>query len=373
MMKAVRTLFRILVGLVFVFSSTVKGIDPLGTVYRMDDYFIAFGMPWAMTFSLVLTIFLCTLEFITGISLLFNLYIKGVSWILLLMMTYFTVLTFFDAFYNLVPDCGCFGDAIKLTNMQTFLKNIILMGLVIPIFIWRNKYKPLVSVRLQILLLVFFTAVFSAASVYCLRHLPFIDFMQWKKGSALTQSSDQPVKFYVTYKNTTTGETKEFLAPNYPWNDSVWMSQWVFVSQRTADEGAGGAIVLHIEDETGADQTAALTAIPDYSLIAVAYDLSKSEKKAFAELEQLYRAASDNGYAFMILTSSLPEEVNAFKAEMNLDMPFYFADDVVLKMLVRSNPGLLLIHRGLVKDKWAWRDLPGYGDLNERYFARPNN
>src|SRR5512137_481269 len=109
-MKLIRTILRIIVGLVFVFSGFVKGVDPLGTVYRMNDYFIAFGIPWAMDFSLVLTIFLITLEFLVGISLLLNLHIKWTSWILLPLMTYFTILTLFDALYNLVPDCGCFGD-----------------------------------------------------------------------------------------------------------------------------------------------------------------------------------------------------------------------------------------------------------------------
>ena len=133
---------RLLVGCVFVFSGFVKGIDPLGTAYRIEDYFIAFGTQWAIPLALYLSVFLCTVEFSIGILLLLNVRIKEVAWLLLLMMLFFTCTTFYDALYNPVPDCGCFGDAIKLTNWQTFLKNIVLMVFVLTIFLNRKKIKP---------------------------------------------------------------------------------------------------------------------------------------------------------------------------------------------------------------------------------------
>ncbi len=366
-MKVLRTLFRILVGLVFIFSGFVKGVDPLGTVYRMDDYFIAFGTTWAMPLSLYLSIFLCTLEFVIGISLLFNLQIKRTAWILLPVMTFFTILTFFDALYNLVPDCGCFGDALKLTNVQTFIKNLILMGFVIPIFIWRKQYKPVVPAWTRNLVLTVFAVMFAAMAVHAYRYLPLIDFMDWKIGNQVNKTADKPVKFYVTFKNTRTGETQEYLAPNYPWNDSVWMSQWVFVSQRPADESAVNTMTLRIEDETGADLTSSILGIPDYHFIAVSYDLTKADTGALMKLESLYRLASADGYSFIALTSTLPEQVNVIREQNRLDMPFYFADDVILKTMVRSNPGLILLNNGVVVAKWPWRDLPLYDDLIRKY------
>lgn len=370
-MKALRNIFRILVGVVFIFSGFVKGIDPLGTVYRMDDYFIAFGTLWAMPLSLYLTIFLCTLEFVLGISLLFNLWIKWSAWILLPVMTFFTILTFFDAFYNLVPDCGCFGDAVKLTNMQTFLKNLVLMGFVIPIFIWRKKFRPPVPPWFQGAVLAFFAALFSLMSVYCLCHLPFIDFMSWKPGAQVNATGNTPVRFFVTYRNTTTGETKEYLAPDYPWNDSVWMSQWVFVSQRRADESAAREATLQIEDETGADNTAAFLGIPDFHFIAVAYDLGMASPPGLEKLNMLFGVASEEGYSFILLTSSLPEETRSVTEKLNLAIPVYYADDVVLKMMIRSNPGLILVNNGVVVEKWAWRDIPGYDELVKKHINPP--
>ena len=366
-MRAVRTIFRILTGLVFIFSGIVKGVDPLGTVYRMDDYFIAFGTTWAMPFSLYLTIFLCMLEFTVGITLLFNLHIKWSAWILLPMMTFFTVLTLFDALYTIVPDCGCFGDAVKMTNLQTFLKNVVLMGFVIPIFLWRKKFKAPLPGRTQWILIIVFALGFGTMSAYAYRHLPFIDFMAWKVGNRVSQEQTEPVQFFVTYKNTKTGETKEYLAPNYPWNDSVWMSEWVFVSQRAADEDAGGEMALHIEDENGADNTANILTIPDYHFIMVSYDLARADSAALKQLDMLYVVAAEEGYSFIGLTSTLPEEVAALRERYGLQIPFYFADDVVLKTMVRSNPGLILINNGVVAAKWPWRDLPRYDDIYQKY------
>jgi uncharacterized membrane protein YphA (DoxX/SURF4 family) len=230
-MKIFRNFSRILVGIIFIFSGFVKGIDPLGFTYRLEDYFQVFGIPWAIPFALFLTIFLCTLEFTIGISLFFNLWIKASAWALLGMMVFFTCLTFFDMTYNLVPDCGCFGDAIKLTNTQTFLKNIVMMIFVIPVFTGRKKFKVWAPSMAQKLFILFFALVFAGLSIYDYRHLPIIDFMGWRVGNKINVPAT-PLKFYVTYKNKLTGEQKEYLTPNYPWNDSVWMSQWVFKSQR---------------------------------------------------------------------------------------------------------------------------------------------
>ena len=235
-MKVLRNICRIIVGLVFVFSGFVKGVDPLGTVYRMEDYFYAFGIIWAVPLSLYLTIILCTMEFIIGISLLFNIWIRGTAWLLLPLLTFFTFLTFFDAVYNPVPDCGCFGDAIKLTNQQTFLKNVILMALVIPIFGSNKKFKGLLSHSLEFWVLSVFIFGFSGMQIYAYRHLPLIDFMDWKVGSRINSTDVKPVTFYVIYKNKNTGKEKEFVSPNYPWNDSAWIRQWVYIGQRVVDQ-----------------------------------------------------------------------------------------------------------------------------------------
>jgi len=366
MMKVFRTISRILIGIVFIFSGFVKGIDPLGTGYRLEDYFQVFGMPWAVPFALYLSIFLCTLEFIIGISLLFNLWIRGSAWALLGMMIFFTCLTFFDAVFNLVPDCGCFGDAIKLTNTQTFLKNVVFWIFVIPVFTGRNMFKNWAPLSAQKIFLLVIALFFAGTSVYCYRHLPLIDFMGWKVGSKVNKPS-KPLKFFVTYQNKMTGEEKEYLTPDYPWNDSVWMSQWTFKSQRSEDPEKDKGLTLRIEDEHGADITASIVNNPDFQFIMVAYDLSTTDTEAFRRMLPFYKNALSDGYSFVCLTSSLQGEIRRFRMENGAGFDFYSADDAVLKTMVRSNPGLILIRDGIVLAKWPFRNFPSFREVMEEF------
>ncbi len=367
-MKILRTVFRILVGLVFVYSGFVKGIDPLGTVYRMEDYFVAFNIQSFIPLSLYLTIFLCTLEFLLGVSLLFNLWIRKTVWVLVPMMIFFTILTFFDAVYNIVPDCGCFGDALKITNLQTFLKNIVLMGFVLPIFAWRRKYRSLLPSGGDFALLLITCIAFTALSIQCYRHLPLIDFMAWKVGNKVNKTESLPVTFYVTYKNKKTGEEKEYVSPNYPWNDSVWLADWIFTSQRVVDPNKDQGTVLRIEDQHGIDYTSSVLNNEDYQFILVAYDLTKTDRKGFLKILPLYKKATHEGYSFICLTNSLPAEIRKFRIENGTAFDYYNSDDVVLKTMVRSSPGLILIKDGVVLAKWGFRDFPTYDQVKEKYF-----
>ena len=367
-MKTVRTLFRIVTGIVFIFSGFVKGIDPLGTVYRVNDYFLAFGTSWANDFALFLTIFLCVVEFTLGISLLFNLWIRKTAWVLLPMMTFFTILTFFDAFFNMVPDCGCFGDAVKLTNMETFLKNLVLMAVVIPIFIWRNRFKSVFKPAGDMILLLSIAILFTGLSMFCLWHLPVIDFRGWKVGAQVNQSVESDVDFYVTYKNRHTGETEEFLAPNYPWNDSTWLADWIFVSQRVEDTSQDDMTLL-AEDVDGNNMAQNLLNIPDYHFFVIAYDLDNTNQKAFQKLESLFQKINDAGYSCVCLTSTMPDDISAFKEKSGITFDFYNSDDVVLKAMIRSNPGLILLKDGKVLEKWHYNDFPEWEEVKEKFIG----
>ena len=369
-MKIFRTVFRILIGLVFVYSGFVKGIDPLGTVYRMDDYFSVFNTPYFTSFSLYLTIFLCTVEFTLGISLLFNLWIRKTSWILMPMMIFFTILTFFDAVYNLVPDCGCFGDALKITNVQTFIKNLVLMCMVVPVFIWRNQFRSLVARKTEVGFVFVIAMAFASLSIHCYRHLPLMDFMGWKIGNKINKKNTSKVIFYVTYKNKLTGEEKEYIAPNYPWNDSVWLSQWIFKSQRAVDPNKDQSLALRIEDQFGGDFTSSILDVVDYQFIFVAYDLKKANVEGFHKILPLYKKSYADGHQFVCLTNSSPADIKKFSLANGTAFDYYIADDVVLKTMVRSNPGLILLRDGIVIDKWGFRDLPAYEEVKAKYFRK---
>ncbi|MDZ7740265.1 MAG: DoxX family protein [Bacteroidota bacterium] len=362
MMKFLRILSRWVVGIVFMFSGTVKGVDPLGTAYRIEDYFIAYGADWAMPLALLLSISLSALEFVLGFAMLFNTKIKFFSWPLFLLMVFFTLLTLYDAIYEPVADCGCFGDAIKLSNWETFYKNLVLIVFVSIIFFGRKKIRSPWSASSQLILVLIAASGFVWFSVTNLKHLPVMDFRSWSKGSSVKSIDQSEPDVYLTYRNILTGETKEYLSPNYPWNDSVWMAKWEFVSQRFEDTGNNNA-QLKIESFEGEDFTRHIIENPDYQFIVVAYDLDETDTASFAKLNSIYQKAEREDYSMVVLTSSIPGRVERFKLDHNIEYDFYFADDVILKTMIRSNPGLILLKDGIVLDKWHYNDIPGFGDI----------
>ncbi len=358
-MNWIRNLARIIVGLVFVFSGFVKGVDPLGTAYRIEDYFIAYHMDWAVSLSLGLSVFLCAFEFSLGIFLLLNLKPKLVSWLTLLLMTYFTILTFFDALYNPVPDCGCFGDAIKLTNWETFYKNIVLIILVILIFVQRKKFRPWLTRPVDLIIIVVVPLLFMAFSVYNYRNLPMKDFTAWKPGTKLIPDTLLPQKIFVTYKDVATGELKEFLTPDYPYNDSVWMANHEFVQQRIEDPNQYAVPNFHIIDTTGNDLTKSYLQSDGYLLFLVSVDLTSPSSGDLEKLNAFYDKVYEAGYTAIGLTGSLPEDVQKVSRNHSLNIPWNQSDDTELKAMVRSNPGLVLLKDGAVVKKWHIRNLPG--------------
>ena len=369
-MKVIANISRIVVGLVFIFSGFVKGVDPLGTAYKIEDYFIAYGWDWAMPFALFISVSLCTLEFVLGVALILNLRLKIISWPLLLLMVYFTVLTFFDALYEPVPDCGCFGDALKMTNWQTFYKNVVLIVLVIFIFMYRKNFRSPASLSLQNMALALFVILFGAFSLYQHRHLPLLDFRGWKIGTDLVPEDRGEAKVYLTYRNTETGETKEYLSPNYPWDDPAWLSQWEFVDQRVDESGVIRGHSLMITDEEGNDVTSFYIENPDYQFLLVSHDLASASAKGFDDADRLAEKLMDQGYSFIVITGTLMEEVEDYREKYHPDLEYFNADDIELKTMIRSNPGLIMLKDGIVIDKWAWRDLPDFEELQENYFDK---
>ncbi len=364
-MKWIANISRILTGIVFLFSGFVKGVDPLGTAYRLEDYFIAFNWEFFIPLALFFSILLCTIEFVIGVMLVFNLRMKVTSWLLLAMMAFFTLLTLNDAINNPVPDCGCFGDAIKLTNWQTFYKNLVLLPLATLIFVYRNKFKPFTSSGKQWLITLFFVGVFSGFSYMCYSHLPVVDFTEWQTGHKLYPENPKPVKYYLTYKNKKSGEEKEYLSPNYPYNDSIWMTNWEFVSQRVEDPNTYYGKSLIISDTSGNNVTESIIRNPDYQLIVNSYDLSKADRKAFIKLNAFCARAYADNIPTAVLVSASSADIDQFANENKLQLDFYTSDDIVLKTIVRSNPGLLLLKDGVILKKWHHNDFPAYEDFKK--------
>ncbi|MCD4682324.1 MAG: DoxX family protein, partial [Bacteroidales bacterium] len=229
------TISRIVLALIFIYSGFVKGVDPVGTEYRIADYFIAFGSDWAIPLALPLSIVLNAAEFILGVLLLLNVSIRITSWLVFLMMAVFTIVTINDALYDPVPDCGCFGDAIILANWQTLYKNLVIDALLLIVFFSRNRTVRWFTVKIEWAVLVISVVGFVFFEIYNIRHLPIIDFRDWKVGNKMVNEDPLPLKYYLTYRNIETNEEQDYLSPDYPYNDSVWLSQWEFVKQRVID------------------------------------------------------------------------------------------------------------------------------------------
>ncbi|RLD84038.1 MAG: hypothetical protein DRJ02_12170 [Bacteroidetes bacterium] len=349
---------RMVLGLVFIFSSFGKGVDPLGTAYRVEDYLIAYGMEWLYPLAFTLAVLLITVEFLIGVALLLKLQKKVVAWGVLLIMLFFTVVTYFDARYNLVPDCGCFGDALKLSNWVTFYKNIVLVVLAFIVFFGQKKITVKMPGWLQTVLLFLLAGGFVWFIFYNYNHLPMLDFRDWKVGNNMKNSGEENIKTYVTYRNKETGELKEYLSPEYPWNDSVWMKNWEFVDQRFDESGVVRKHTLFIEDEEGNDVTQSIIENPDYQLMLTTYDLGKANGGGMIKASELYHSLDSDDISFVLLSSSAKELVDKYKKVYSIDYEVYYADDIELKAMIRSNPGLVLLHDGTVLKKWHYNDFP---------------
>ncbi len=371
-MKPLIWISRILVGGIFIFSGFVKAIDPLGSAYKFQDYFLAFGTEWLFFSALPMAILLSTLEFIIGMGVLLGIKYKLSAWGGFLFMLFFTPLTLYIAITDPVPDCGCFGDAIIISNWGTFYKNVVIFAAAIIVLVYRNKIKAPWSKTVDNILMILITAGILGLSAYCLRYLPVIDFRPWKVGNDITElvmPTEEVAKTYLIFKNEETGETKEYPADDYPWDDPEWAAVWSFKDQRREiiqPYEEAEIEDFYIQDEFGEDYTDFYMTEPGYLFMVVAYDLYRTNKQAFEnKVTPLWKQADQEGHTFIILTGSTPDAIDEFTQAY--DTPdrhfFYLSDEIELKTIIRSNPGLVLMKNGVVKDKWPHRRIPEYQDV----------
>ena len=357
---------RILLGLTFVFSGFVKGIDPWGSAYKFTDYFNAFQMPWLTEMAFALGILLAGAEFALGTALVFNFYLRITSWLTLAFMIFFTCLTLVLALTNPVTDCGCFGDALVITNWQTFYKNIVLLALAIFVFIQRKNFKskngPVLSIGFTAMTIVFYFYLV----VYSYNHLPIIDFSPYKVGvnipDAMKIPEGAPKAIYKNnfiYQNIKTGENKEFTEANYPWKDTL---NWKFVKMEdpvVIQKGYTPPIHdFRIETPEGEDIKDFFLYDEKYTFIVIASNLQKTNKVAMPKIVSLANEAKSKGYNFILLTSTSPDSFEAFKNETAAHFDFFNTDEITLKTIVRSNPGMILLKKGTILKKYHFNDIP---------------
>lgn len=368
---------RIVFGLVFIFSGFVKAIDPLGSTYKFEDYFIdAFGLDWMLFAALPMAFVMNVVEIVIGFAILLGLHIRYSAWIGLLFMAFFTPLTLYIALTDPVSDCGCFGDAIIFTNWETFYKNIFISAAIVFVFIYRNKIKPLISLKGDAVVLVGITALTVLMSVYCLRYLPIIDFRPWKVGNYIPEQLEDikpaEISRSFVYENINTGELleiseEEVMAGNMPDPEKY---QYKDRKEEVLDPGIPAPIAnFAIFDDYGHDLTDFYLHDPEYAFWVITYDLNKTNKSSFEnKIVPLYRKAKKSGINVIFLTSSIPADIENFIKEMNVEYTFYESEERELKTIVRSNPGLVLMKEGTVIAKWPHRRIPAFEEIKEIYF-----
>ncbi|MFY9153286.1 MAG: BT_3928 family protein [Prolixibacteraceae bacterium] len=365
---------RVLLGLTFIFSGFVKGIDPWGSTYKFTDYFNAFHMPWLTDLAFGLGVLLAAAEFIMGAALLFNFFIRITSWFTLAFMTFFTVLTFYLALTNPVTDCGCFGDALVITNWQTFYKNIVLIALAIYIFAKRKDFEgksgPVLSIGFTVMTSIFYFYLV----VYSYHHLPIIDFSPYKVGVNIPEGMTVPegakkdiYENNFIYKNKKTGKSQEFTEANIPWQDTLTWEYEKSLDPVLIQKGYHPPIHdFRIETTEGEDIKDFFLYDENYTFVVIAYNLEKTSREGMTKMAALAREAKAKGYQFIGLTASSPDSFEAFKNETGAEFDFFNTDEVTLKTIIRANPGLIVLKKGTIKKKYHFNDVPKPEDLEKQ-------
>ena len=315
-LKMLTHISRVLVGLLFIYSGFVKLVDPIGSQYKFEEYFgadvlnLEFLIPYALPFSILLIV----TELVLGIMLLVGYKPKLTVWSLFGLNLVFLFLTWYSYTYNKVTDCGCFGDALKLTPKETFYKNVVFMVFIVILILGVKHIKPLVSNKFSSLTT--FSSVFLALIVtyYVLQHLPIIDFRAYSIGTDIAKGMEYP-------------EDSDELPPIHD---------------------------FMIETDEG-DKLDEMLA-KEKAMLIIMSNLKKTEKDGIADVSKVAKQASEQGYEIYVLTASYIEDLAATQKEYGLPYTFGFCDETALKTVIRANPGIVTVKNGIISGKWNWTD-----------------
>ncbi|WP_163398829.1 BT_3928 family protein [Flavobacterium fluviatile] len=361
-MKNIITQFsRIFVGVLFIISGLIKLNDPVGFSYKLTEYFSepVFNMPFLSPFALGLAIFLVILEVVLGVMLLVGYKTKTTIWSLLVLIVFFTFLTFYSAYFDVVKDCGCFGDALHLTPWESFTKDVVLLFFILVLFFNQKLIKPLFSTP-QTNFAVYLSVVLCAfMAVWVLNHNPIKDFRPYKVGTNIEKAMEIPegapksvVEMIFIYK--VNGVDKEFTEKdlmNIPEG-----ATFVDRKDKVITEGYVPTIHDFTMTKDGSDYKEELLKEPKL-LVFVAYDLTLSSPHGMKQLENLNTEAKAKGYKVIGMTASDDEMIAKAKKQYGLNIDFYFCDAIALKTIERANPSIVVIQNGTIVQKVHYNDI----------------
>jgi uncharacterized membrane protein YphA (DoxX/SURF4 family) len=355
-MKTILTVSRIFTGFVFAFSGFVKAVDPVGTQIKFEDYFEAMGLDLFMPYGLFFSFLLNTAEFVTGLLLILNIFPKPASWAALLFLVIFTPLTFWLAIANPVSDCGCFGDAVKLTNWQTFGKNIVLLILIVLIFSHRKTIKSRFSLKTNYLFSSIILLIVLYFQYYNFSNLPIIDFRPFKTGVNIKENSTVPLnapkdvyEILLNYKNSQTGEIKTFTVETIP-DDTLWI--WESTEEKLLSKGYEPPIQdFFISNLNKEDLTETILNYPGIIYILVLHHFEEGVNNIKPSIKELAHFAEKNNIPFYCFTASVESEIIENKNKLPENIEICTGDYKMLKTMIRTNPGIIILKNAQIINK----------------------
>ncbi|UCD61464.1 MAG: DoxX family protein [Flavobacteriaceae bacterium] len=351
---------RVFVGVLFIISGLIKLNDPVGFSFKLEEYFSqgVLDLPFLMPYALAISIFVVIFEVVLGVFLLLGYQKNFTIWSLLLMILFFTFLTFYSAYFNKVTDCGCFGDAIKLTPWESFTKDVVLLVLILNLYFGSRYIKTLFNPRIRQIIAIGAVVICVLYGNYVLNHLPVIDFRPYKIGANIEEGMQVPedapkAVFEYAWKFDVNGEEK-VLVTNGDYPDIA--GDFIGVETKEIQKGYEPPIHDFTIELQGEDFTSILMQ-EEKLLIVVAYDLAKSDYEAFKEVKEITDKAGIKGYKIIGMSASNEEWTGNLIKEYKLGFEFYFTDETTLKTIVRSNPGILTLEKGTITQKVHYKDI----------------
>ena len=358
-MKVLVGVSRIFVGIFFIISGFIKLNDPLGFSYKLVDYFAAdvLNLEFLQPYALGLAIFIVVLEVMLGLLLIIAYQVPSTLILLLGMIVFFTFLTFYSAYFDKVKDCGCFGDAMKITPWQSFWKDVFLTALILIVTLGRKYLQPFFSKFTNVIISFVGFIACLGYGYHVLTHLPVIDFRAYKIGSNIEEGMSVPegapvAVFDYIWKFKENGKEKLITTSGeYP----KTTGEYVGVTTEIVSEGYEPPIHDFSIEREGEDYTSEMLA-KDKLIVVVAYNLSKSDKQGLGNVESFVQKAKSAGYSVIGMSASGEEGITDVKSNFDLPIDFYFCDETALKTIIRSNPGIIGLEKGVVTQKLHWND-----------------
>lgn len=360
--KIITEFCRLLIGVVFIFSGFVKAVDPMGGAIKISEYLTSFGLESLEAFSVLISFNLSAIEFTLGVCMLLGAYRRYTAFFALLFMAFMTPLTLYLALFDPVSDCGCFGDALILSNWETFFKNVALLVATIITFSYNQRLLPFYTYRVYWFVALYAYLISSGFAYYNYNHLPVIDFRPYKIGANISQLMEIPegapedeYKYSFVYEKE--GIKKEFSLEDYPANDS----SWIFVESKSELVKKGYQPLVSdfsLYDLDGEDVTVSLLNEQELVLLLIAPKLEDADDEQMDAINDMYDYALEKKIPFYCVTGSSLDAMDYWRIHTGAEYPFLMADEVLLKTIIRSNPGLVLLEKGTIREKWHYHDIP---------------